>query len=224
MEEHYTAYKDYQYLYWRLNSTCNVSPTSMQADLLRSQSLFIIDEASIIPTPTHALHAIDRCLQDVTGVAVPFGGKVFLLGGDFGQVLPVIPRVSQAVIIDTCLKISPLWSLFQHHRLVLLEICARTQVNTNSRLGFCSWNGTLTADIEPPLPDVVEMQPACNVSKQIVDEIYAGASSDSMHSRVILSPKNDDCLHVNEEVLAMLPGDLVTYFSADSIRCDSEED
>ena len=79
MEEHYTAYPDYQYLYWRLPH-CNVSPTSMQADLLGSQSLFIIDEASMIPTPTHALHAINRCLQDVTGVAVPFGGKVFLLG------------------------------------------------------------------------------------------------------------------------------------------------
>ena len=46
-------------------STCNVSPTSKHADILRSQSLFIIDEASMIPT--HALHAIDRCLQDITG-------------------------------------------------------------------------------------------------------------------------------------------------------------
>ena len=71
-------------------STCNVSPTSTQADMLRRQDLFIIDEASMIPS--HALHAIDICLQDITGVASHFGGKILLLGGNFRQVLPVVHR------------------------------------------------------------------------------------------------------------------------------------
>ena len=42
--------------------------------------MLIIDEASM--TPIHTLHAIDRLLQDITGVTVPFRGKIFLLGGD----------------------------------------------------------------------------------------------------------------------------------------------
>ena len=71
-------------------STCNVKPASSHATVLRSMIMFIIDEASMIPI--HALHAIDRLLQDITGVTVPFGGKIFLLGGDFHQVLPVMPH------------------------------------------------------------------------------------------------------------------------------------
>ena len=40
------------------NSTCNVKPTSEHAEYLRSQDLFLLDEASMILT--HAFHAIDR--------------------------------------------------------------------------------------------------------------------------------------------------------------------
>jgi hypothetical protein len=41
---------------------------------------------------------------------------------------------------------------------------------------------------------------------------------------VILTPKNDDCLHVNEEILTMIPGDARTYHSADRVKCDNEEE
>ena len=59
------------------NSTCNVAPTSEHAQMLRGVDLFITDEASMIPS--HALHAIDRCLQDITGVASPLEVKYFFL-------------------------------------------------------------------------------------------------------------------------------------------------
>ena len=42
---------------------------------LRSIITFVIDEASVIPI--HALHAIDRLVEDITGVNVPFDGKIF---------------------------------------------------------------------------------------------------------------------------------------------------
>jgi tRNA(Met) C34 N-acetyltransferase TmcA len=45
-------------------STCNIFPTSEQAHFLREQDLILIDEASVIPTL--AIHAIDKCLQDIT--------------------------------------------------------------------------------------------------------------------------------------------------------------
>ncbi len=41
-----------------------------------------------------------------------------MLGGDFRQVLPVVPRVPPAVIIDTCLKRSSLCPQFEQHRLI----------------------------------------------------------------------------------------------------------
>uniref|UniRef100_UPI00358EA589 uncharacterized protein n=1 Tax=Myxine glutinosa TaxID=7769 RepID=UPI00358EA589 len=76
------------------NSTCNISPTSKDADTLRKANLFIWDEAPM--APAYALAAVDRCLRDVTSNNIPFGGKVLLLGGDFRQVLPVVDEILDA--------------------------------------------------------------------------------------------------------------------------------
>ncbi|KAE9016911.1 hypothetical protein PR002_g13537 [Phytophthora rubi] len=43
----------------------------------------------------------------------PFGGKVFVLSGDFHQILPVVVRGTPAETIDACLKSSSLWSHFK---------------------------------------------------------------------------------------------------------------
>ena len=75
----------------------------------------IIDEASMIPV--HSLHAIDKLLRDLSVVDIPFGGKIFLLGGDFRQVLPVMPRGSRTTIVENCIKRSPLWPLLTIMRL-----------------------------------------------------------------------------------------------------------
>ncbi len=47
--------------------------------------------------------------MDLMNTKVPFGGKVILLGGDFRQTLPVIPRGQSADIIGNSL---PMYSLF----------------------------------------------------------------------------------------------------------------
>ena len=85
-------------------SICNVKPTSKLADFLRKQSLFIIDEASMMSL--NAVNALDKMLRDITVIDKLFGGKVFLFGGDFRQVLPVIKRGTPISIIESCLKSS----------------------------------------------------------------------------------------------------------------------
>ena len=45
-------------------SVCRISPTSEKAEMLRNVDIFIVDEVSMIST--HAFHAIDRMLQDIT--------------------------------------------------------------------------------------------------------------------------------------------------------------
>jgi hypothetical protein len=46
----------------------------------------------------------------------------------------------------------------------------------------------------------------------------------NLQARVILSPKNEHCLQVNERVLGTLPGEVRMYISADSVKCDNEEE
>ncbi|XP_047129685.2 uncharacterized protein LOC100201102 [Hydra vulgaris] len=86
------------------NSTCNVTPNSIHGKFLRQVSLYLLDEASMIPK--HALNAIDKLLQDVCNNKFPFGGKVILMGGDFRQILPVVKRGQPADIVEACIKCS----------------------------------------------------------------------------------------------------------------------
>ena len=81
---------------------CNIDVNSRRADVLLHSHLFIIDEVSMLPAP--ALQAIDLCLQDICRNNIPFGGKTILLGGDFRQVLPIIPRANPATIIENTVK------------------------------------------------------------------------------------------------------------------------
>ena len=58
----------------------------------------------------------------------------------------------------------------------------------------------------------------------MVEEIFGNTTIEQRRSHVILSPKNEKCLSMNEEVLKMLPGESKTYLSADSVNCDDNEE
>ncbi|KAG3070904.1 hypothetical protein PI125_g22871 [Phytophthora idaei] len=65
-------------------------------------------------THRHAFEAVDRSLRDLMdNDDEPFGGKVFVLSGDFRQILPVVVRGTPTQTIDGCLKSSTLWPKFQ---------------------------------------------------------------------------------------------------------------
>jgi len=57
--------------------------------------------------------ALDKALRDIMSFMnakeTPFGGKVVVFGGDFKQILPVIPRGSQLDIINSTISASYLW-------------------------------------------------------------------------------------------------------------------
>jgi ATP-dependent DNA helicase PIF1 len=58
----------------------------------------------------HVFEAVNRTLQHVMGVVDPalkdmlFGGKVVVMGGDFRQILPVVPLGTRGQIVDASLK------------------------------------------------------------------------------------------------------------------------
>jgi ATP-dependent DNA helicase PIF1 len=58
-------------------------------NLLHRAALIIWDQVAM--TKKQSIEMLDRSLQDIMGCELPFGGKVMVFGGDFRQVLLVVP-------------------------------------------------------------------------------------------------------------------------------------
>ncbi|GJU56648.1 ATP-dependent DNA helicase PIF1-like protein [Tanacetum coccineum] len=85
------------------NSTCRIKQNTHLAELMQQVHLIIWDEAPM--TQKYAFEALDKTLKDILGYKNPqkrnqlFGGLTLLLGGDFRQILPVIPKGKRADIV-----------------------------------------------------------------------------------------------------------------------------
>jgi ATP-dependent DNA helicase PIF1 len=97
------------------NTVCNFSKQSGTTALLRTTSLIIWDEVAM--TKRQVVETLDRSLRDIMDCSGPFGGKVVVFGGDFRQVLPVVPHGTRAQITDATLQISYLWDKIHKIRL-----------------------------------------------------------------------------------------------------------
>jgi hypothetical protein len=97
-------------------SLCYIHKQDDLAKLIRQMKLILWDEAPM--TNKLAFEMVDRTLRDLTDRNEPFGGIVFVMSGDFCQVLPVIPRGSHADIDSTSIKNSYLWEFIEVFRLL----------------------------------------------------------------------------------------------------------
>ncbi|XP_061347924.1 uncharacterized protein LOC133293370, partial [Gastrolobium bilobum] len=94
------------------DSTCNIKLKSTTAELLSKTKLIIWDEAPMVHR--FCFEALDMTLRDVLRISdtscvdMPFGGKVVVLGGDFRQILPVIPHGSRQDIVHATINSSHL--------------------------------------------------------------------------------------------------------------------
>ncbi|XP_048605924.1 uncharacterized protein LOC125583314 [Brassica napus] len=93
---------------------CNIKPGTMLAELIEKTDLIIWDETPM--THKHAFEALDKTLKDIMSMKISpakdqtFGGKTVLLGGDFRQILPVIPQGSRADTVLASISHSYLWN------------------------------------------------------------------------------------------------------------------
>jgi hypothetical protein len=90
------------------NSVGNFTKQSGTAALFREASLIIWDEVAM--TRRQAVKTLDRLLREITGFDLPFGVKIIVFGGDFRQVLPVVPRGTRAQICDAPLLRFYVWN------------------------------------------------------------------------------------------------------------------
>ncbi len=109
-------------------STCYISRDSELAALLQAAALIVWDEA--IMMHRHVFEALNRSLQDIVAVINPafkflhFGGLVMVFGGDFRQILPIVPRSTKGDVVAAALNCSSIW---QHVRVFKLHTNMRVQ-------------------------------------------------------------------------------------------------
>lgn len=225
------------------DSFCSILPNSNLADLLRKAKLIIWDEAPM--THRHCFEALDRTLRDIlrsndiSNEEKVFGGIVVVFGGDFRQILPVIPKGSRHDIVNASLNYSYLW---KHCKVLKLTVNMRLKVgsstcNLNEVKEFADWilkigdgkigepnDGEGTIDIPDELLIKDEVDPlGCLISftypdicKNVLDPAY-------FRERVILAPTHDVVDSINESILSMIPGNETVYLSSDTIS-ECEED
>ncbi len=94
-------------------SACNITQHMKVAELVHKVDLIIWDEAPMMHR--RAFEAVDRTLRDLMqlddaqATGKIFGGKTMVLGGDFRQILHVVPKVGREDIVSASLPRSHLW-------------------------------------------------------------------------------------------------------------------
>lgn len=94
-------------------STCTIEPDSPLATLIAKAKLIIWDEAPMMHK--YCFEVVDRTFRDVLkkidhrNKYIPFGGKVVVFGGDFRQILPVIPKATRPEVGHATINSSHLW-------------------------------------------------------------------------------------------------------------------
>nr|KAJ0222670.1 hypothetical protein LSAT_V11C200082770 [Lactuca sativa] len=92
------------------NSMCKITKQSGKAQLLREAKVIIWDEAAM--AKRQAVETVDRTMQDIADEKLPFGGKIMVI-----QVLLVVRRGTRAQIVDSSLRMSPLWASIKRLRI-----------------------------------------------------------------------------------------------------------
>eukprot|EP00106_Octopus_bimaculoides_P001508 XP_014768950.1 PREDICTED: ATP-dependent DNA helicase PIF1-like [Octopus bimaculoides] len=93
---------------------------------------------------------------------------------------------------------------------------------------FSKWllllgNGSLNSVLQDVPLHTADVPTSFCYQTSLVPEISSNCKPEEMETQVILSPKNSDCLAINEKVLNIIPEALKTYLSTDPVSCNNEE-
>ncbi|XP_024009269.1 uncharacterized protein LOC112084380 [Eutrema salsugineum] len=214
---------------------CSIKKESNLADLIRIAKLIIWDDALMMSKD--CFETLDRTMRDILEVDKPVGDKVIVLGGDFRQILSVIPNAGKTEILMVTLNSSPLW---YKCRVLRLTQNMRLIAGYNSRAmlerAFTKWildigdgpiNDDGSGEAVIDIPDDLLIKDCKDPIKTIVKEIYGSSFSKEtdpkfFQDRAILSPRNDDVDTINDYMLSKLSGVERTYLSCDSIDTAEE--
>ncbi|CAJ2663091.1 unnamed protein product [Trifolium pratense] len=217
------------------NSTCNIDHKDELAGLLKQTKLIIWDEAPM--DHRYCFEALDATLKDImssySNSDSVFGGKVVVFGGDFRQILPVVPRGSRSDIVHSSINASKIWD---HCEVLTLTKNMRLQGSSNSTdnteiLEFSDWllkvgEGKLSelndGYSEIAFPPELLITGYEDPIKAIVESTYPNLLEnfqrpEYIQSKAILASTIEIVDQINNYILDCIPGEATDYTSADSI-------
>jgi len=175
----------------------------------------------------HCFKAVDHSFRDVMKKVdkkfkhIPFGGKVVVFGGDFRQILPVIPKRTRQEIVNATINSSYIWNYCEVLTLTknMRLLSGASAEDIEERRLFSDWvlaigDGKIgirnDVDISINIPTDLLIKSTDNHIQSIVDSTYPNLL-DSMtdlsyfQNRAILAPTNSIVDQINDYMLDLMP-------------------
>jgi hypothetical protein len=226
------------------DSVCFVSRQSPEAALVWAADLIVWDEAPMMHK--HVFEAVDRTFRDIMQRPNElFGGKVVVLGGDFRQILPVVPRGNRGQIVAASLKRSniiwPHVRAFQLHENMRVSMLrqAGDQQQAQELEDFAAFLKRVGDGTEQEYPTVGESAirippdmccggPQASVSDLIqegyggLQDVGPGERAEYIIQRAILTPLNQHVDAINTQMMEWMStfdggAEQREYLSADEV-------
>ncbi|ETN71849.1 hypothetical protein NECAME_04593 [Necator americanus] len=155
----------------------------------------------ISTTPKCALVAVDGLLCDTVQNDRPFGSKLYIIGGDFRQVFPIVEYGQRDDFVDSFVTESVLRPVLKIHRV---------QVNMRAREAGLEWanflldksNGTIN-DGEGRVQILEELRRQGSVVTEVFGE-FISAGDTNLYEQAILAPTTISVRQPNNEALKRL--------------------
>ncbi|GFQ01835.1 retrovirus-related pol polyprotein from transposon tnt 1-94 [Phtheirospermum japonicum] len=218
------------------DSMCTITPGTELTALLDRAKLIIWDEAPMMSRFCfETLHKSLKHIAPEGRKELPFACKVIVLGGDFRQILPVVPKGSREDIVYASICSSRLW---EHCKILRLTKNMRLTVGQTMSESvkrevrdFSDWilkigDGKIGTEVDGQtlidVPDDILLHTSGDHVAAIVESTYPSLLQNFgnqlfFEERAILAPTNSIVETVNEYVMSILPGDERVYLSSDTI-------
>ncbi|XP_023770364.1 uncharacterized protein LOC111918985 [Lactuca sativa] len=223
------------------NSICSINRDSDASKLLKQTSLIIWNEVSMVHK--HAFEALDHTLRDVLSFGnvsnshITFGGKVIVFGGDFRQILPVVPNGSRQETVNVSLSSSYIWTnckvlkLTKKMRLTVEKDPSEIQqtrlfVNWLLDTGEGNVGGSNDGDAVIRIPEDILITHSFDPIGSLIEYVYPSFLDNLndpkyFEERSILTLKHEVVQEINDSLLSLFPGEEKEYLSSDSV-CQTE--
>lgn len=161
-----------------------------------------------------------------------------VLGGDFKQMLPVIPHANRATVISKCLNKSHLWSKFKQLKLTINMRLKYTNPEEEQEIReFSDYLLRIGNGEEPTLEDLgdnfiqvpedicIEDDNLDNLTSFVFDNIETEYKNENyFNNRALLCTTNKTVDALNEQILQKIPETEFTYLSRSSSNIDDSNE